>query len=308
MPCAGVHLHLAGVALKHWIHHPQAAPLDPHSPLEVAAFLHGAMGPDVSFTTGKERLISELSHYVRTADLARELLRRTISPEERAFAWGWVTHVEGDVALHPLVGHAVGEWIHGDRTLRMNAAEDEVRHVGMEVGLDLEVFRRWWVPEAPHVTPFASRVANLLAESLSEVHGASWPSQQLGSLQLVSAWRIRNWPRALALLARGWGMGVRRSLPLGFVVNAVPRMPGVPFAVEGFFRPLSPPEWLLGEVESFAASFPGLMDRLTDSQAQGMSNRHMETGLPELESMDHPGTRSALRGLASLNGLVPSPG
>lgn len=266
------------------------------------------MGPDLSFTSGKQRLISELSHYVRTADLVRELLRRAASPEERAFVWGWVTHVEGDVALHPQVGYAVGEWIHGDRALRMNAAEDEVRHVGMEVGLDLEVFRRWSVPDAPDAAPFASRVATLLSDSLSEIHGASWTSYQLWSLQQVAAWRIRNWPRALALLARGWGLGVRRSGPLGFVVNVVPRIPRVPAAVEGFFRPLSPPEWLLGEVEAFAASFPGLMDRITNSQAQDMSNRHMETGLPEQESMDHPGTQSALRGLAGLHALVLRPG
>ena len=113
MPCATVHLVVADRIWTRWSSEGGA-------PFALGqrtrdAFIHGSLAPDLGFIPGVDRIISELAHYYRPADLSRSLLARAASPEERAFAWGWVAHVVGDMEIHPLVGRAVGERVHGDR-------------------------------------------------------------------------------------------------------------------------------------------------------------------------------------------------
>jgi hypothetical protein len=100
------------------------------------AFLCGAVGPDMGYSPGADPFLSDLAHYVRTGELARNLVRFARNPVESAFAWGWVHHILTDVLGHPLINHASAERLLGDGTLSVSYEEDRRMHVLVEVGLD----------------------------------------------------------------------------------------------------------------------------------------------------------------------------
>jgi len=100
------------------------------------AFLCGAVGPDMGYCPGGVPFLSDLAHYVHTAELARNLLRFARNPPQRAFAWGWVSHILADVLGHPLINHASAERLFGDRTLSVSYADDPITHLLVELGLD----------------------------------------------------------------------------------------------------------------------------------------------------------------------------
>ena len=128
MPSVSLHLVLADRVLAELRRGARTAPFPPAAPECVNAFYPGALGPDLGYMPGGHRPLSELAHRVRTADLARALVETARSPVERAFSWGWVTHVLADVAVHPLVGLGVGEVVHGDRSVFVDAAAAPAVH------------------------------------------------------------------------------------------------------------------------------------------------------------------------------------
>src|SRR5688500_15063891 len=106
----------------------ERAPFDPHCPRDCNAFLHGALGPDFGYMPGGHRLLSELAHRVRTGELAGRLIRSARTSLERAFAWGWLTHVLADRQIHPLIGRGVGELVHGCRRTFVAGSDDLDSH------------------------------------------------------------------------------------------------------------------------------------------------------------------------------------
>lgn len=122
MPSVTLHLVLADRVLDRWLDAPQKAPFDPNNPLFVNAFCQGAFGPDLGYFPGGRKLLSELSHLVRSGDLSRTLVRSARTQLERAFSWGWVTHVLPDQAIHPHLGRAVGEFLYGDPEIFVDGA------------------------------------------------------------------------------------------------------------------------------------------------------------------------------------------
>ena len=78
MPSVTLHLVLADRILERWLDVPQEAPFDPTNPTYVNAFHQGAIGPDLGYFPGGHKLLSELSHMVRSGDLTRSLARRAV--------------------------------------------------------------------------------------------------------------------------------------------------------------------------------------------------------------------------------------
>ena len=97
------------------------------------AFLHGAVAPDVGFFPGGERQLSHLVHHARTGDMCRALLAGAENAVERAFAYGWLTHVLADAFLHPIIN----EWC--EQKLGAGASADDLLrlHVQLELGMDV---------------------------------------------------------------------------------------------------------------------------------------------------------------------------
>lgn len=154
MPGVTLHFVLADRVLQRWRDGAAAPPFDTREPCALNAFFHGAVGPDLGYFPGGDRLLSDLAHCVRTGELVRALIRSAVSAQERAFAWGWLTHVLADQAIHPIIGRRVGEILTGSRDHFVDGASDMPAHLRVEMGLDA-----WYAEQFPEVcgrriTPF----------------------------------------------------------------------------------------------------------------------------------------------------------
>jgi len=98
-----------------------------------AAYLAGSAGPDVAFVASdrEDRTSAGAeSHYDRTGDLCMGFLKEARTPQERAFALGWITHWITDQAIHSLVNDFGGCWDTPAQRPRHSQLEVvEVKHV-----------------------------------------------------------------------------------------------------------------------------------------------------------------------------------
>ncbi len=298
MPCATVHMAVAGRVLGMWRDTPARAPVNLSRPGVEEAFVHGAMAPDMGFIPGTHRLVSELAHYVRPGDLARALLRTAGSAQEEAFAWGWASHLAADVEIHPLVGRAVGERLFGDRSRRVDAMEDVGTHVSLEVGLDMAILRREGrlprPPGRPHF-PVAGRVRHL-ARALAETYDLEWDPSSLTQHHVRATRLTHFWPRTLSLLPLQPAMPPGAPPPRS-LLGRLTRTAGRKDALGGFLRPEAPRPWFVAAVqegiEAVAEGFPFLVGSGLDT----ISNPNLETGQESREGIGHPATDLAARHL-----------
>jgi len=314
MPCASIHLFLAQHTLSEWANAPASSPFDAHRPEHREAFLHGSLAPDMGFIPGTHRFISEVAHYVRTGDLARALLREASTEREVAFAWGWVSHLLGDVLLHPRVGHACGERVTGDRSVRLNASEDLPTHVGMEVGLDLIFLRRHpETPSPPRRPGFDPVGITYLSRAMEKTYEIPWDGETLLGSHRRAVGLTARWPLLLTILE--WGRpvshraaGLRRAT--GRVVAGVgERLASGGSAARGFFQPIRPPEWLVAEAEEAGEEVTQRMSAMVRDGLEGLGNHNLETGALEGSDVPHPdGERSRARWEALRSGRVEEAG
>lgn len=309
MPCATIHLVLAGRVLDAWDSRPDRAPVDIARPGVRRAFVHGSLAPDMGFVPGTDRLVSEVAHYLQPTDLTRELLRTASTEEERAFAWGWATHVLGDVEIHPLVGRAVGERLYGDRERRVDALEDVATHVSTEVGLDIAVLMAVpEVPSPPSVPHFDGRSIRHLEAALARTYCFSWDRAALLSHHRRAVQMTRWWPLALRTLGRGGsggdGAGARSGRLLAGGLWAVRRLIGTGTPAAGFFSARIPPRWVLRDVHARFEGFPDRFQEWVDDDLSGVPNRNLETGGEAGPGLGHPASDAVAGKVRSLQ--VPS--
>jgi len=308
MPCATIHMLTAGRVLDAWDRRPGRAPFPVDADELRDAFLLGAMGPDMGFVPGVDRFVSELSHYVSTGDLTRTLLDRAASPRQEAFAWGWATHHVTDVEIHPLVGRACGERLHGDRELRLNSSDDLPTHVGIEVGLDLHFLRSDPRIPRPPARPLLDAVElAFLVDALEETYGLEWERPTIARDYRIAVRQTAWWPRVITFLASARGFGRDEDRGRGLlprlgrgILDAAGTVAGASSAAAGLFRPLHPPEWVLERIRRVAESFPERFQGMVDDRLRGLENRNLETGLLEGEPVDHPDSARTFRRLRAL--------
>lgn len=306
MPCATIHLRLAGTTWNAWERGNLPRPFG-LSEATRFAFLHGSLAPDLGFVPGVERIVSELVHYLRPADMSRALLDGAGNEEEGAFAWGWVTHVLGDVLLHPKVGCAVGEELYSDRSRRVNAIEDVETHVSIEVGLDAQVLSQNRDIPAPPTRPFFDGTsAGFLANALNRVYGLEFSPNSLSSWHKTAVARTRRWPAALRALARAYplvpGQRTAHVSVRGAAVKLIRSFIQPGSAASGFFRPRPAPGWLVQAVDEETHRFPERLAPLLRDGLHGLENRNLESGEPE--SDDHPETRRARESVSQRTRLI----
>lgn len=309
MPCATIHMLTAGRVLASWRAGPGSPPFPLDDPGLEETFLLGAMGPDMGFVPGVDRLMSELAHYVSTGVLTRTLLEEADSPRQRAFAWGWATHHVTDVEIHPLVGRACGEHLLGDASIRLNSSQDCETHVAMEVGLDLVFLATDPSIPPPAGSPLGSgEEIEFLARALERTYGIPWDREALHASHRKATLRTARWPAALDLLARlrgfqpGWEAGGALRALGDPLLSLAHRFTPSGSAAAGFLRPLAPPRWLVERVRAVADGFPARFSRLVEGNLGGLEDRNLETGLPEDAPQDHPDSVEARRRLRKLRG------
>lgn len=306
MPNVTLHLVLADRALDSWRDSGSSAPFPLDDAGCVNAFYHGAFGPDLGYFPGGHPFFSDLAHTVATGELTRTLIRRASSNVERAFAWGWVTHVLGDVAIHPLVGLGVGEQLHGDRERFVSAAADKVTHVRVEVGLDAlfsarhpELRRRILGPA------FDGRSVDYLAASYAETYGVSFDPRLLLASHLST---LRMSLQALASIGVMGQLLNMNPTPVGLlggrwllerILTVARAGMGVESMLLAYVNPIPPSPWLVVEVERALAGFPAALRDAVEGGMAEYPNYNLDTGRVE-EIPTHPVTVATLDRLRAL--------
>ena len=299
MPGVTLHFVVAERALETWRSSPGGAPFDVADAAALNAFYHGAVGPDLGYFPGGHRILSDLAHCVRTGELARTLVKSAETPTERAFAWGWLTHVLADREIHPLIGRGVGSLLTGCRHTFIDGSSHPQAHLRVEMGVDA-----WFAREHPAVLAVRLRPAfdkssiGFLTSAYARVYGVDIPGslflgshrtagrrvgQALASVGLVGAlmrasrstWLARL-PRALRSL---YNSGTLRHVFLAYL------------------NPVAPAGWLRDGIMRAVGRLAGLFARELKSEARDLGDYHLDTGRPlELEA-GHPATRRSLRAL-----------
>ena len=286
MPNAGVHLLLVHDLLERWRASPARAPFPARDVRAARAFAHGALAPDIGYFPGGDRLFSELAHLVGSADLARELTERACTPEQQGYAWGWVTHVLADGAIHPLLNQAGGEHRHGDRTRPISSTDDVRLHMRLEYGLDAAVFAR-----APRLDTMrcdgdiAPDTIAMVADGYRSVYGWAPPERALAASHRMSSRLAR-----IALALDRLHSATLRSRPVRRVARAMAGAAAVPLralpvgyrdstVMRAVLEPIPSPAWL---VDAALDAVEQATCTLGDGCEQGLHvlpNRNLITGV-----------------------------
>ncbi|HEV2130292.1 MAG TPA: zinc dependent phospholipase C family protein [Longimicrobiaceae bacterium] len=309
MPNAQIHFLLAGKVLDHWRAYPAEAPFAPDDPRAVDAFLLGSVAPDLGYFPRGDYLFSELVHLVRSGDLARSLVQVAATDAQRAYAWGWVTHVLGDAAIHPLINQACWEVVAGTRELPAVLPRDDRTHMRVEYGLDAAFFRRYPHLEqlqlrrdldragAAHLTAAFGRTYGwrLDTGALLRSHRVVGQTVRAGLIfNRVATSRFRR--RPLHALAR-LGLSV-----LGPPSRLLPESYGPAPLLCALLDPIPPPPWLVEEVERVVQGFLDGFGEHYTSGLRSLQNYDLTSGALAPSEPSEPRTLQALRELAERRG------
>jgi len=313
VPNVTVHLLLAERTLESWALEPDSAPFDLAELRQIQAFQQGALGPDLGYFPGGHAFLSDLSHLVRSGDLTRELLSRDRTPLERAFAWGWLTHVLADTLVHPLVGRGVGELLTGDPSRFLAGEDDLVSHVRIETGLDAWISARFpHLSHTPLVPLFDGGSIRFLADAYASTYALDIDLSLFMSSYLASLRMGKRALKSIAMLGsdRETAAGHRPGLAsrtLGALAAWAGRN-GTPGALTlGYLSPVPPAAWLQDAVMEVVSRFPEEVARVRESPEHGLPNVNLDTGLPEESRAGHRRRVRTLETIARLGGagLVP---
>lgn len=281
MPNYAVHFLLASRVLDRWRETPSDAPFAVADPSARSAFLYGSIAPDLGYFPAGERLVSDLVHRVRSGDMARTLLATARTELQLAYTWGWVTHLLGDLAVHPLINEAGWEAATGRRGRPADAPQDDRSHMRVEFGLDAAFFRRYPRLDAlPDRVAFDAGYAEHLAPALGEMYGWRPQAEEVvrwhaGADRAINGSRLLNRMATARLRRRPLHLLGRLGLdllgrPSRLVPDTYPRAP----LLAGILDPVPTRPWLLAEVERVIAGFPETFQH------------HYASGLRELENYD----------------------
>lgn len=307
MPNVTLHLVLANRVLDHWSRPGADPPFDPGDPRLRNAFHQGSWGPDLGYFPGGHDFLSDLAHYIRTGELARALVRTARTPTERAFAWGWVTHVLGDQAIHPLVGRAVHERLHGHRNGFVEAVRARPTHVRVEVGLDARYSHRH--PHLRRCRPepvFHGGTIGWLARAYRETYGVVIDPQ----LFLTSHHAATRMGARALLTIGGLGTVLHDGMPAPAVATGrwVLRqaLRATLDALEKeiwmliFLNPIPAADWLVEAADEVVEAFPERMEALVREGLDGLPDYNLDSGEVEGDSPRHPRTIRTRRILREL--------
>ncbi|HEX4581175.1 MAG TPA: zinc dependent phospholipase C family protein [Acidobacteriaceae bacterium] len=129
--------------------------ITPEQIKEAHAYAYGgAIIQDIGYYPFGSKLLSDMTHYVRSGDFVSNLIREAQNPNEYAFALGALAHYTSDALGHPAVNRATAsEYPKLRRRYGPVVTYDENprAHLQTEFGFDvLEVVQHRYAPEAFH--------------------------------------------------------------------------------------------------------------------------------------------------------------
>lgn len=286
MPGVVLHLVLAEQVLDAWRKSPAAAPFDPTDASLVAAFRHGALGPDLGYFPGGPRFVSALAHQVQSADLTRTLVRVARTPVECAFAWGWVTHVVADCDIHPLIGRGVGALLLGDASTFVDGQTGMPEHVRVETGLEVAIRSRFGLPFGRQLMPLFDRQGmDFLVRAYGETYNISLDAALLarahvkmvrlasGALTMTGLFSAG---RQGGVLARSTARGARRTLI--WARESLAGRSGVGRLSLAYLTPEPPARWLMRGVKEQMSTFAQRILLLSEEGLASLENRDLDSG------------------------------
>jgi hypothetical protein len=254
-----------------------AAPFDVDSPRDCNAFLHGALGPDFGYMPGGHRLLSELAHRVRTGELTSQLIRSARTSLERAFAWGWLTHVLADRQIHPIIGLAVGELTHGCRRTFVGGSADLYNHVRVETGVDLTYALRNADARSARLRPVFDDVSvNFLSHAYAATYGFTPAKDALLRSHRYVCVRARQALSSIRLVA---ALMRRGSLaPVTWGLRTAHRLRMLSRVSVAYMSPVPPNEWLLEAIDAAIPAHTDSFMKLYRDGGADIGDHDLDTG------------------------------
>lgn len=294
MPGCAVHLELARRVLDAWVHHPGEAPFPLDHPACRRAFLFGSLAPDLGYFPGGDGLLADLAHCIRSAHLTRSLINSAKTDLELALAWGWGTHVLGDILIHPLINQAVGERACGHRLPGLTYADDPIAHIRIELGLDAMLPAKFGWPNPCIGVDFDPGRAGVeaLTRAYRQTYGLTFSCIRMRLSHRLAGVFVS------ALLAGGRVYSDRPVVSFVYVMHRGAsrltrrvRPDGRLFA---FTNPLPPPEWLLDECKIIVDGFTERFEGYYKSRFCSLPDYNLDTGAIDSDPPVYPLTISAL--------------
>ncbi|CAN5624198.1 hypothetical protein BH23GEM9_BH23GEM9_27070 [soil metagenome] len=301
MPQPVLHLILASETLEKWERTPAASPFDPHSAAARNAFLNGCLGPDLGLFPGGETAFSRLAHRQSTAALAGTLMTTAVTAPETAFAWGWLSHMLADIAIHPLVNDAAAVLARRDGSFTL------ADHVRVEVGLDAWFARQAGLRHLRLSPAFDRAGAEFVCNAFASTyrHAVS-PLQllrmQAGMIRFTHlalhfatsvagevCWREREADSGYAFAPRARMAGTARvSAPLASVVlwRVITLLASRRSMVHAYLNPIRPAPPLLHGVVAAMEQYHVAMAAHVRSTELELPDHDLETGAPLRSARD----------------------
>ncbi len=309
MPNVTLHLALAARVLEDWRCRPDP-PVPPGDPTLVNAFRSGALGPDLGYFPGGPRFLSDLAHCVGSGRLTRALLDGARTPRERAFAWGWVTHVLADRLLHPVIGRGVSSFLGGAPHLSVSAECAPEAHVRVETGVDV-----WIAGLAPGLRAlrlepvFDALSVRYLASAFQRTYGIRVGTDLLlaghhGATRLGTA-ALSTMGHLSTVTGIGEGDGLVGSASRGIarlfagVAGFATDRLGAGGMALALLTPATPPGWLRLAVAEEMERFPQRVAQVEADPVAALPDVNLDTGAPDGTD---PGHQTTLRTLEALEG------
>jgi Zinc dependent phospholipase C len=297
VPGCAVHFEIATRLLRSWETQEAQSPFPPLDRAARSAFALGSLGPDLGYFPGGDALVADLAHCVRPADLARNVIRAASTAVEKAFAWGWATHVLADIWIHPLINQAVLATFDDSQVRRAGFAHDRAAHIRVETGLDAALPTTAGWADPPRIERgVATSAAELVSRAYQEIYGFS-PSPT--RLRLTLRWAKSASSLVLlngaVLSGRPCGFLGRRAIRTVAVLSRTLQPTGLAAA---FTNAARPSESLIREVANVIADFPAKFEPYQAVQLANLPNINLDTGQLDSDPPDYPATRAALAELA----------
>lgn len=229
------------------------------------------------------RWLSDMIHRSRSADLARALLAEASDAVQKAYAWGWLTHVLADAAVHPLINRAAGELIDCTGGRPLMPADHPAMHVRVELGLDAYVAARAAeLLGGSRATRSGPEDMTFLVTALQRTYGAVVRPEDvvrghramqrlvplllaLGRVTAVATWMARRW-RPIRELAAGGSRD--RFAPVESYISLA----------GAFVSPVPPRPWLIAAVRRRTRHFGEEFLLHVDTGLRELGNHDLDSG------------------------------
>lgn len=258
----------------------------------VNALYQGAIGPDMGYFPGADRLIGGLAHYVRTAELTRALTNDASTDIERAYALGWLTHVLADASVHKIVNRAAGLVDNGSLDRPSTAADSFATHIRVEVGLDGVRLARNDAVKRIRLTPtFNEQSIDFLQRAYHTTYGLTFEKgTMLNSHRAVARYQPAVFRFTSIIGRQHLELGISPAdIPLKLLFLPTRWLSGI-FArgtpVFGVTHTIAPAPWVEADVEQILQLFPSIVRRHVDIQLTDLRDINLDTG--DIENMTEP--------------------